>query len=227
MRYIIIDDEPIAHSLITKFALDIPYMINLGSFYNAIDALPILKEQEIDLIFLDMNMPKIKGFDFLRGLSNPPEIIVITAHREFAIEGYEYDITDYLLKPFNFERFFKAVQKVHQKTTEPKSTITPQNEYIFIKDEKKHHKVKLSDIKYIEASGNYAMVYLMNDRIMTQMKISDFEKLLPKDQFTRIHRSYVISKQFITLIKSAEIHLGDITLPVGRVYKDNIQGLMD
>ena len=187
LNYLIIDDEPIAHKLIENFAKEIDYLNLCGHCFSAIEAGAILNEQEIDLIFLDLNMPKLKGFPFLESLKNPPMVIVVSAHQEYALEGYNYDILDYLLKPFNFERFFKAVQKASaafstQKAREQKSD----RKYLFVKDEKKQHKVDLDDIVYIEASGNYAVVHRRDSKIVSQMKISDFEKLLPGDRFARV-----------------------------------------
>lgn len=225
MNYLIVDDEPIAHKIIQNYASDLSSMKCVGNCYSAIEAAEFLKGNQVDLIFLDIQMPKLKGFDLIRSLKNPPLIIIISAHKEFALESYDYDIVDYLLKPFNFERFFKAVQKAMDLNSD-KSPSASKNEYIFIKDEKIHHKVALSDIVYIEASGNYSMVYLEKTRILTLMKISDFESLLPKDQFTRVHRSYIISNDKITLIKASEIHLGGISVPVGRVYKNNVRELI-
>lgn len=227
LNFLIIDDEPIAHKLIENFSKDLSYLNLVGNCYNAMDALPLLKQQ-IDLIFLDVNMPRISGFELIKSLPNPPQIVIISAHKEFALESYEYAITDYLLKPFNFERFFKSVQKVMDKRTVAEVPLPPTSSAasIFIKDEKKHHKVALDDILHIAANGNYSSVFHKNGRILSQMKISDFEKLLPKDQFYRIHRSYMISKNAITLISASEVHLGDIVIPVGRVYKDTIEALL-
>ena len=225
MNYLIVDDEPIAHKIIEKFASEIPYLKKVGNCFNAIDAVPILQSHRVDLIFLDINMPRLKGFDFLKSLQNPPQIIVISAHKEFALEGYEYNITDYLLKPFNFERFFKAVQKAMDQVSSPVADPGA-DQSIFIKDEKQHHKVSLSAIRYIEASGNYSIVYLDHSRIMTSMKISDFEKLLPSHQFIRVHRSFLVSTAFISLVKSTEIHLGPTVIPVGRVFKSRLDQIL-
>ncbi|OKY25378.1 hypothetical protein BI291_03350 [Thalassotalea sp. PP2-459] len=244
INYLIIDDEPIAHTLIESFAEDIDYMNLIGNCHSAMSALPLLTTHQIDLIFLDINMPKLNGFEFLKTLTYPPQIIIISAHREHAVESYEYTIADYLLKPFNFERFFKSLQKVmNNMTTE--STLTSQpaigsvrqtratniDEYIeqsiFIKDEKKNHKVALSDIIYIKAEGNYTSVNLKNRHILSQMKISDFDQLLPKKSFSRIHRSYIVAHHAITLVSANEIKLDNISLPIGRVYKDNIRNLID
>jgi len=216
----------------------------IGNCHSAMAALPLLKTQQIDLIFLDINMPKLSGFEFLKTLANPPQIIIISAHKEHALESYEYTITDYLLKPFNFERFFKSIQKVMNNITATKQTnlsekkppssqenfsstvgqLTEQS--IFIKDDKKHHKVSLTDICYIKANGNFTSVFLIDSQILSQMKISDFEKLLPVNEFSRIHRSYLIAHRAVTSVSANEVQLGTTTLPVGRVYKEKISHLL-
>ena len=255
VNYLIIDDEPIAHKLIENFAADLDYMQLAGNCHSAIDALPLLKSQQIDLIFLDINMPKLTGFQFLKTLQHPPQVIIISAHKEHALESYEYVITDYLLKPFNFERFFKAIQKVidnlssatqpssgqqplagrtniqpgHQNLSDHSSSVqasSSKNVSIFIKDDKKHHKVALDDLLYIKANGNFTSVYLKDKQILSQMKISDFENLLPDDSFSRVHRSYIIAHHAVTLVKANEILLGETVIPVGRVYKAQVEGLL-
>lgn len=237
INYLIIDDEPLAHTLIENFASELDFMQLMGNCHSAISALPLLKTQQIDLIFLDINMPKLSGFEFLQTLANPPQIIIISAHKEHALESYEYTITDYLLKPFNFERFFKSIEKVMDKiiTLSTSSSLQersrvinePSEQCIFIKDEKKNHKVTLNDIDYIKAEGNYTSVNLKDRHILSQMKISDFEKLLPKASFSRIHRSYLVAHHAITLISANEIKLNEIVLPVGRVYRDKVRELLN
>lgn len=245
INYLIIDDEPIAHTLIESFAKELDYLTLAGNCHSAMSALPIMKSQNIDLIFLDINMPKLNGFEFLSTLTKSPQIIIISAHKEHALESYEYTIADYLLKPFNFERFCKSIQKVvtnmaptNVQEQSVNTSLAPRlarynansdvvEQFIFIKNEKKNHKVAWSDINYIKADGNYTKVYLKDQHIFSQMKISDFEKLLPVEHFSRIHRTYLIAHHAVTLIKANEVALGDITLPVGRVYKDNVKKMLN
>lgn len=231
INYLIIDDEPLAHQLIDNFAKQLPYMCKVASCHNAIEATPYLNEHQVDLVFLDVNMPTLSGFELLKSLKHPPKVIIVSAHKEYALESYEYAIADYLLKPFNFERFFKAIQKVTQSLAQNPSKGSNKNDgseqSIFIKDDKKHHKVQLKNIRYIKANGNYTSVYLTEQSIISQMKISDFEKLLPKSLFARVHRSYIVSSSAITLVKASEVHLGDEIIPVGRVYKDSVVGLVN
>lgn len=227
IKYLIVDDEPIAHKLLAKFAADLGSMELQGNCYNAEQAQAALQDKSVDVIFLDINMPKVSGFEFLKGLQSPPQVIIVSAHREYALESYEYDTLDYLLKPFNPERFEKAVEKVRAKLqAQGRGKPDSADNYVFIKDEKKHHKVALADISYIKANGNYTSVYLQESSLLSQMKISDFEKLLPEEQFCRIHRSYIIAKDAITLLKASEVHLGETVLPVGRVYKEKVSELV-
>ncbi|MEN7551640.1 LytTR family DNA-binding domain-containing protein [Rapidithrix thailandica] len=226
INYLIIDDEPIAHTLIEKYCKELPFMHLMGNCYHALEAIPLLKTQPIDLVFLDIKMPRVTGFDFLKSLSQPPHVIVVSAHKEYALEGYEYNITDYLLKPFSFERFLKSVQKVVDALSDSEIPVNQPDRSIFIKDEKKHHRVGLHEIVYIEAKGNYCLVVLSSSNIITPMKISDFERLLPAEEFFRVHRSFIVSKHFVSLVKASEIHLGEKVIPVGRVYKPNIERIL-
>lgn len=227
INYLIIDDEPLSHQLIDSFAKDMPQLNKIASCHSAMEATQYLQEQTIDLVFLDIKMPRLTGFELLKSLQHPPKIIIVSAHQEYALESYEYAITDYLLKPFNFERFFKAINKVIEALKTAPVTKDESNQSIFIKDDKKHHKVTLKDIRYIKANGNYTSVYLTDGSILSQMKISDFEKLLPKELFVRVHRSYIVFSGAITLVKANELHLGDEVIPVGRVYKDSVGGLVE
>lgn len=224
INYAIVDDEPIAHTLIENFANRLDFMNLVGHCYNAMDAASLLNNQRVDLIFLDIQMPQMTGFEFIRALPNPPQIIVVSAHREYALESYEYAISDYLLKPFNFERFVKSVQKVTSvRPLVDSSQATEASPHIFIKDDKKHHKVALNNIRYIQANGNFTSVYLQEGHIVSQMKISDFEKLLPNEIFCRVHRSYIVALHAITLVKANELTLGELIIPIGRVYKSQLK----
>jgi DNA-binding LytR/AlgR family response regulator len=231
LRYLIIDDEPIAHTLIRQFADDFGELNFIGSVFRASDAADFLEKNQVDLVFLDIQMPGLTGFEFLRTLNKPPYVIIISAHKEYALESYEYAIIDYLLKPFNFSRFAIAVEKVLQDLTRVKAmaiqaTLKERHQAdaktIFIKDDKKQHQLALDKLIYIKANGNFSSVYHAGGHILSQMKISDFEKLLPKDKFSRVHRSYIVAHHEITLVKANEVVLGETVIPVGRVYKDHL-----
>jgi len=224
-NYFIIDDEPIAHTLIENFADRLGDMNLAGNCYNAAQASETLAQQKVDLVFLDIQMPQVTGFEFLKGLHNPPQIIIVSAHQQYALESYEYAIADYLLKPFNFERFVKSVEKIRTALAAPVSPTVNESAapHIFIKDDKKHHKVQLNDIRYIKANGNFTSIHLHQGHILSQMKISDFEKLLPSEIFCRVHRSYIVALSAITLVKANELGLEEVFIPIGRVYKPQIK----
>ena len=232
IHYLIIDDEPIAHRIIENYCENLPHLIKKGNCYNAFEAMQFLNENAVDLLFLDINMPKLSGFDFLKTLPNPPKIIVTTAYKEFALEGYELNISDYLLKPFSFERFIKAINKTIDSTQNKKSTSTlsttetePKASSFFLKSDKKHHQIHFEDLLFIEAYGHFIKVYLKNDIIVSPQKISDFEKLLPKLDFIRTHKSFIVAKNKIKQIEGNRILIDVHKIPIGQTYKENINKL--
>ena len=227
IRFAIIDDEPIAHRIIEGYAENLPELKKNGNCYNAFEAIELLQNYPTDLIFLDINMPKLSGFELLKTLSNPPKVIVTSAYKEFAIEGYEFDVIDYLLKPFSLERFLRAVNKLQSTGTASailQNSIQEQSDRIFIKGDKKLHQVLINDILFVEAQGNYCKVVLMNKTILTLQKISDFEKLLPQN-FIRIHKSFIVSKNNIQTIEGNTICLEKHKLPIGQTYRGIIKSL--
>lgn len=234
LNFLIIDDEPIVHTLIRQFADARGSLRFVGSAFRAKDAQMVLDTQKVDLIFLDVQMPTQSGFEFLQGLTDPPHVIVISAHKDYAVESYDYAITDYLLKPFNLQRFSLAVEKVERDIAKKEALL--QNwlnstssvaKHIFIKDDKRQHQIALDALIYIKANGNFSSVYHADGHILSQTKISDFEKILPKDKFCRVHRSYIIAHHAITLVRANEIDLGGTLIPVGRVYKDQVARILN
>lgn len=230
VRYLIIDDEHIAHDIIKNYCDMLPNMKLMKHCYDAIEALDYLSTNSIDLIFLDLNMPKLKGFDFLKTLPNKPKVIVTTAYKEYALEGYELEITDYLLKPFSFERFLKAVNKaIHIKENNP-VTVQPEentlSEHVFLSSNKKHFQVKISDILYIEAAGNYSKVVLKNDSILVRDKISSLLEKISTEQFIQVHKSFIVAIEHINSLEGNRILIGNNTIPIGKMYKSNIINLI-
>jgi DNA-binding LytR/AlgR family response regulator len=229
IRYLIADDEPIAHRIIENYCENLPYLEKKGSCYNAFEALQFLNEDTVDLLFLDINMPKLSGFDFLKTLPNPPKIIVTTAYKEFALEGYELNVSDYLLKPFSFDRFLKAINKTFDSTQNKKSSVAlppnetePNTNSFFLRGDKKHHQIHFEDLLFIEAYGHYCKVYLKNEMIVSHQKISDFEQLLPKTNFIRTHKSFIVAKNKIRQIEGNRILIDAYKVPIGQTYKENI-----
>ncbi len=235
ISYLIIDDEPIAHGIIENYCENLTHLHKAGNSFNAKEALEKLYQEQIDLIFLDINMPEISGFEFLRSLMNPPKVIVTSAYQEYALEGFELDITDYLLKPFSLQRFMKAVNKATDsmnKQMDPQveglSGDEPSDAHVFIKEKggSKIHRVKENDILFIEASGNYCRVAIGESTIMTHQKISEFENLLSGEAFIRTHKSFIVSKNKIKSIEGNQIEIESHKLPIGQTYKEQVKKLL-
>jgi len=229
IKYLIIDDEAIAHDIIQGYCDLLPDMQLVKNCYDAIDALAFLKENKVDLIFLDLNLPKLKGFEFLKTLINPPKVIVTTAYREFALEGYELNIVDYLLKPFSFERFLKAINKASlskEKNTESPLSEENVSQTIFLKSNKKLIQVSINDILFLESAGNYVKVITSNETITVRDKISELLVKLPQNQFYQVHKSFAVSKQHIQHIEGNRISIGDHKIPIGQKYKELIKRIL-
>lgn len=229
IRYIIVDDEHIAHDIIKEYCDLLPNMELVKNCYDAFEAIAYLSNHVVDLIFLDLNMPKMKGFDFLKTLSNPPKVIVTTAYKENALEGYELNITDYLLKPFSFERFVKAINKVNVVTpsTPPKNIPTPTTEErFFFRSNKKTVQVKSRNILFIEARGNYCNIVTKNETITVREKISDLLKLLSKEHFFQVHKSFIVAKEHVRVVEGNKISVAGYTVPIGKTYKMNVNELL-
>ncbi|MBG6129605.1 DNA-binding LytR/AlgR family response regulator [Aquimarina sp. EL_43] len=235
MNCITIDDEPLAHKVIKNYCTNLSFLNVVKECYSAFDAMNYLNDNQVDLIFLDINMPKLKGLDFLRTLSDPPLIIVTTAYQEYAIEGYELNILDYLLKPFSFERFLKAINKAQsqkkmmdsmQKGTQNQVLSNTkninQNDSIFVKGDKKMHQIQLDSILYLESLGSYVKIHLENETITSLDRLTNFENTLPENQFLRIHRSYIIALKKIQTIEGNRLKITGIDIPIGNVYKHNL-----
>jgi DNA-binding LytR/AlgR family response regulator len=230
IKYIIVDDETASHDNIKDYASNLSYLSFQKSCYNAFEALDYLNKHSIDLIFLDINMPKLSGLEFLKTLSNPPKIIITTAYKEFALEGYELNIDDYLLKPFNFSRFVKSVSKVSDalsiKASPIQNTETIEDTKIFIKEDKKYYQIKLKDILFLEAYGNYVKINMVDKVIVSHQTLTSFAHNLPETQFIRIHKSFIISIDKIELIEGNRIHLRNHKIPIGKMYKLNVNRLI-
>ena len=226
MNYIIVDDEPIAHTIIQDYAASLQELILVKNCYNALEAMEVLKQNQIDLMFLDIEMPRLKGLDFIRTLQKKPAIIVTSAYSEFALEGYELDVTDYLLKPFSFERFIKAYVKVTQKqqpVTSPainSNTVKQHNDdRLFLKGDKEIHQIKLNDLRYIESYGNYVKMMVNDHVFVIHESISYFEKTLDNNVFIRTHRSFIVNINHIQSIVGNQIHVNNTKIPIGQSYK--------
>lgn len=217
---IAIDDEPLALDLVEKFASRIPYLDFQGRFENALASLTAMRA--IDLIYLDINMPDISGMDFFRQLSSPlPQVIFTTAYDQFAVEGFELKATDYLLKPFSFDRFLKATERAkdYHLSRSPLHADVP--DYILVKANHHYLRINLSDIYYIEGYKDYLKIYTHDERpILTLRPMKSIEEVLPTDSFIRIHKSYIVSKSKIKSFQNTKVNVKDRQLPIGEAYRD-------
>jgi len=225
VKCLIIDDEPLAQNVIENYLESFSFMRLIAKCDNALIALKWIKKQKIDLIFLDVSMPFLSGIDFIRTLRNPPAIILTTAHKEFAVESYELNVLDYLLKPISFERFLKAINKLNIDTSEiikPGIIDIKNDSFIYVKSEKKNVKILLKDILFIESLKDYIKIHTIDKMVMTQVPISTIEQRLP-DNFLRIHRSFIVAKDKITAYTQHDLEIGKFQIPIGRNYKAIVQ----
>ena len=224
---LIVEDEPLARNLLTEYVKKVPSLQLVGASSNAMDALEILRKQPVDLLFLDIQMPEITGITFLKILQKKPLVIFTTAYSQYALEGYELDVVDYLLKPITLERFLKAVDKAilrlqaaNQQVTLPtQSSGTPLPDFVFVKDGTKMVKVHLDDVLYVEGMKDYVTIHTRDKKITTLQRMKSLEEQLPSDKFIRIHHSYIIALKAIDAVHKNEVQIGQALLPVSDSYK--------
>jgi two-component system, LytTR family, response regulator len=237
LRALIIDDEPLAHKIILEYARDVPFLDISGQYYLATDALAALHGEPVDLIFLDIKMPKLEGLEFLRTLSQRPLVIITSAYSEYALDSFELDVVDYLLKPFRFDRFVKAVQKALELHRLQNPAVTaggakpivpePPSRQLFIKSGKKHIQVGYDEIFCLESYGNYVKVWLEDKYLLSPGTLSSFEDQVPADTFSRVHKSYVVNRLFIHYVEGNTIVLKNgREVPVGKVYRNVLGELL-
>jgi len=220
---LVVDDEPIARKGMLEYIEQIEFLYAKGSCKNAVEASVLLANQDIELVFLDIQMPKITGIEFLKNLQNPPLIIITTAFPEYAIDGYELNVFDYLLKPISFERFFKAVIKAQSYLRlKEKQEYTTSDSYFFIKSNQKIEKILLDDILYIEALANYVILHTKNKKHIVYMSFKGIESQLPGHLFLKVHKSYIIALNAIETIDNNEVLLSGHTLPISKTYKSAV-----
>lgn len=221
VRCVIIDDEPLAVELLKGYIEKLENLRLVADFKNAMDAFSYLKSNKVDLLFLDIEMPGMTGIDFLKSIENAPQVIITTAYREFALEGYELNAVDYLLKPFPFHRFMKAIDKV-QILKSSDSTSSIDQDYLFVKSDRKNQKVKFSSILYIESKRDYLEIVMSSGSLKTKEKISDFIDQLPQDRFLRIHRSFLVNIEKITAFTNHDVEIEEVEIPIGATYKNSV-----
>lgn len=241
LKCIAVDDEPLALDIIADYVAKVPFLELVKRTENAIEAMQLVQEGNIDLVFLDIQMPELTGIQFLKIAGNKASYILTTAYSQYALESYDLNVSDYLLKPIAFDRFYKAVEKVrnqHQKqeaavavpTPEPipaPASAAPIQDFIFVKTEHKIQKIELDDILYIEGLKDYISIFTKSERVITLQNMKKMEETLPKGDFIRVHKSYIIAVDKIESIERSRIAIAGKTIPVGDTYRDAFFKLID
>ncbi|MEC3881582.1 LytR/AlgR family response regulator transcription factor [Parapedobacter sp. 10938] len=227
VRCIAVDDEPLALDIIADYVEKVPELTLVASTTNAIEALAVVQNGEVDLVFLDVQMPELTGIQFLKIINGKCDVILTTAYPQYALDGYELNVVDYLLKPIAFDRFYRSVQKVlnsrsPQQAPQPASLPLPSDavDFIFVKTEHKIQRVDLEDILYIEGLKDYISIYTTAERIVTLQNMKKMENILPTNRFVRVHRSYIVALDKIASIERGRIFIEDKIIPVGDTYRD-------
>ena len=225
IKCIIVEDEPLAVKVLSDYISQVPFLELFGTFKDAIIATDWLRDNTIDLIFLDIHLPKLKGMAFLKTLILPPAVIITTAYHQYAVEGFNLSVTDYLLKPFEFERFLIAVNKVKKAQTEKEKNYESVKDFIFLNAERKKVKILFSEIVYIESQREYVKIVTTKKEYITKMSTHEIEDLLPANLFKRIHRSYIISMSKIESYTAEIVDVNGVSIPIGRGYRDIVENL--
>jgi DNA-binding LytR/AlgR family response regulator len=222
-----VEDEPLATKILADYISQVPFLELHGSFKDAILATDHLHDNDVDLIFLDIHLPKLKGMAFLKTLKNPPAVIITTAYHQYAVEGFDLNVTDYLLKPFEFERFLIAVNKIKTAKTGKQQTDEPTElkDFIFLNVQKKKVKILFSDIVYIESQREYIKIVTTKKEYISKISTHEIESLLPAHLFKRIHRSFIVSLSKIESYTAEMVEVNGVSIPIGRGYRDVLESL--
>jgi len=223
---LVVEDEPLAAEVIEDYINEVPFLQLTAKCNDAIDALEVLRKEKVDLIFLDIHLPKLKGLDFIKTLNNPPKIIITSAYQEYALEGYELNVLDYLLKPIEFSRFVMAANKLkqHEETVQitrhfPAAYERP---FLFFNVSKKKVRIFLDEILYIESLKEYIRIIAKDKAILTKFQLGEIEELLKQNNFLRTHRSFIVAKDKIEAFSATDIEINGKQIPIGRSYKDQV-----
>ena len=230
LKCIIVDDEKMAIKVLANHIEYINDLELVGEYGSAMEAFVALQTQSVDILFLDIQMPKITGLNFLKSLQQAPHVILTTAHREYALEGYEMDVVDYLLKPISLERFLRAVSKVFRLEQQPPPPIitdaplplSATRPFIYLKCDREYIKVALDDLLYIESLKNHVRLFTAQQKLSTLQSISQIEEKLPQQYFLRIHRSFIVAIHKIDRYSHTQVQVGEYSLPIGRLYKKEV-----
>lgn len=231
IRCLVVDDEPLALDILEDYIKKVPFLQLVKTTTNPIEALQLVQQDQIDLVFLDVQMPELTGLQFLKIVNGKCQVILTTAYPEYALDGYELDVVDYLLKPIAFDRFYKAAHKVLQQRSpqpvalpdpQPAATVVLNNipHFIFVKTEHKIQKIYLDDILYIEGLKDYISIFTASERIITLQNMKKMEEVLPEGRFIRVHKSYIVSLDKIESIERSRITISDKKIPIGDTYRE-------
>ena len=223
-RCIVVEDEPLAVKVMVDYISQVPFLELAGTFKDAMLATEFLHTNTVDLIFLDIHLPKLKGMAFLKTLTHPPAVIITTAYHQYAVEGFELNVADYLLKPIEFERFLVAVNKVRSKQSEINSSKAESKDHLFLNVQKKKVKILFSEILYIESQKEYIKIVTTKNEFLSKLSTTEMEKMLPPHLFKRIHRSYIVSLGKIDSYTADMVEVNGIPIPIGRDYRDSFGG---
>lgn len=227
IQCLIVEDEPLAAELLKSYIGKVPDLNLVAHCDSAVAAFGVLQRQQIELMFLDIRMPRLTGLELLKSLKNPPPVILTTAYRDYAVESYDYDVLDYLVKPIQFDRFLKAIGKYYQRQTTQAPVQTPvpdtfEQAYLFFRVDREQQKVWLKDILYIEGLGDYVKVFTAAGPMVTYERLSYLEEKLPEEHFLRVHKSYIIATGQVQSFSGSEVKVAGKRIPVGRMYKDRL-----
>ena len=227
IKCIIVEDEPLAAKVLSDYVSQVPFLDLQGTFKDAILATEYLRDNNVDLIFLDIHLPKLKGMAFLKTLIDPPAVIITTAYHQYAVEGFELNVTDYLLKPFEFERFLVAVNKVIASQAEKlrSNESGEAKDHLFLNVQKKKVKILFSEIVYIESQREYIKIVTTKKEYISKMSTHEIEALLPPNLFRRIHRSFIVSIKKIDSYTAEMVEVNGVSIPIGRGYRDILENL--
>jgi DNA-binding LytR/AlgR family response regulator len=225
LKCIIVEDEPLARQILEGYISRVPFLELQGSYEDAIEAMDKLRDHPADLMFLDIHLPELKGIAFLKTLTDPPAVIITTAYHEYALEGYELNVVDYLLKPFEFQRFLTAVNKVKNQSQSAQATAETAKDYLFVSIQLKKVKIYFSEILYVESQKEYVRIVTPDNVYLTKMSTHEIEDILPGSLFKRIHRSFIIAIHKVRSFNSEMVEINGNHIPIGRGYKDVLKSL--
>jgi len=225
LNCVIVDDEQLSINILENHLSKIPNIKIVATFNSALPLYSLLQENDIDILFLDVEMPKLSGIDFIKSIDNPPEIIITSANKNYALEGFDLNVSDYILKPVSFQRLLKSVNRILN-NKKHKTQNSLDKDYIYLNENKKMIKINFNNIYYLESIKDYVKVVTKNKTVTTKQKLCYFENLLDDKEFIRIHRSFIIARNKIDAYSSSHIEINNIEIPIGRKYKDSVLGIL-